>query len=64
MLTSSALFGAKNFRFLKIYYVFSRTRGGEPVQLFFGEGDESIFRDFGGHLLRTAPYRLTSLTPD
>jgi len=35
---TSALFGAKNIEFFKIYGVSARTRGAVPVRTFFGQG--------------------------
>jgi len=44
---TSALLGAKNFKFLEIYGVSARIRGVELVETFFGQmGRGSIFYDF------------------
>jgi len=43
---TSALFGAKNFGFFKIYGVSALTRGVEPVRTFCGQGGGSNFHDF------------------
>jgi len=55
----SALFGAKNFRFIENYGVSAWTSGGgevEPVRIFCGQGERKlIFRDFFGRILWTAP---------
>jgi len=55
---TSAVFGAKNFGFFESYGVPARTRGVNlnQVQIFFGQGERSIFRDFVRTSLRMAPY--------
>jgi len=45
-----ALFGAKSFGFFEIYDVSAQTRGFEPVQTSFGQGEGSILC---GRRLRT-----------
>jgi len=39
---ASALYGAKNFGFLKINGVSARTRGIEQVRTFFGKGEKGV----------------------
>jgi len=45
---TSAFFGAKYFGFFESYGVSVRTKGEriEPMRIFFGQGERSVFRDF------------------
>jgi len=56
---TSALFGGKNFEFVEIYSVSTRTRGGGKL---CGQGRGSIFRDFVRTSFMDGPFVYINLT--